>query len=120
MSAIVSISGIYRRSALQGDAHVDDEPVLLTHGHVLFRQACSGRGTATAGGRQHLPGWLMNTRLAYGYALLLLGSADDTRSLGQPRDLIFLDEQTFPPVGKGKAWIILSHCGPAPDGGLSN
>ena len=57
---------------------------------------------------QHLPGRLMDTRLAYGDALLLLGSADDIRRLGQSRDLIFLDERTFPPLGKVKASIVLS------------
>lgn len=56
---------------------------------------------------QHLTGRLMSTRLAYGDALLLLGSADDIERLGQTRDLIILEAQTFPPLGKGKASIIL-------------
>lgn len=49
----------------------------------------------------------MDTRLAYGDTLLLLGSTDNIERLGQSRDLVFLEKRVFPAVGKAKALILL-------------
>jgi di/tricarboxylate transporter len=49
----------------------------------------------------------LTTRLKFGDSLLLLGSADGISRLQRNPNLILLTEESFPAVGKRKAWLML-------------
>ncbi|HEX7036286.1 MAG TPA: SLC13 family permease [Pseudomonadales bacterium] len=50
---------------------------------------------------------LMRTRLEFGDSLLFLGTREEVDRLRQNTDLILLDEQTFPAIGRKRAWVML-------------
>ena len=62
-------------------------------------------GLARQGSRVDRP---MDTRLRFGDSLLVLGSADDIDRLRQDSGLIFIDQRSFPAIGKRKAGIIVA------------
>ena len=62
-------------------------------------------GLARQGSRVDRP---MQTRLRFGDSLLVLGSADDIERLRHDNGLTFIDQQSFPAIGKRKAGIVLA------------
>ncbi len=51
---------------------------------------------------------LNETRLEFGDSLLFLGSAEDIARLRENQDFLALEEQSFPAIGRRKAWLVLS------------
>jgi di/tricarboxylate transporter len=60
---------------------------------------------------QRLTDRVMSTPLAHGDVVLLLGRAEDVERLGATRDLVFLEERTFPAIGTAKASIVVGLMG---------
>jgi di/tricarboxylate transporter len=50
---------------------------------------------------------IMHTRLEFGDSLLFLGTREEVDRLRENTHLILLEEQTFPAIGKKRAWIML-------------
>jgi di/tricarboxylate transporter len=60
---------------------------------------------------QRLTDRVMSTPLAHGDVVLLLGRAEDVERLGATRDLVVLEERTFPAIGTAKASIVVGLMG---------